>query len=87
MKWRNKIAHGTTERIPTSYTESVDNYEELFYKIEQSSWKKYIIDVDIGRIEKDCKKLMETIHLKALGHLEWFLAGTWQLRSAHHTRS
>ncbi len=82
MKWRNLIAHGRTEKITTSHTASIDNYEDLFYKIEQANWRKYVIDVDIEKIEKDCKELMETIHLKAFGHLEWFLVGFWQSRSA-----
>jgi len=81
MQWRNKIAHGRTEKIKTSYTASDDNFEDLFYKMEQAQWRKYVIDVDIERIEKDCKELMETIHLKAFGHLEWFLASFWQSRS------
>ena len=81
MKWRNQIAHGKTEKIATSYTASVHNHEDLFYKIEQAKWRKYVIDVDIEKIEKDCKELMENIHLKAFGHLEWFLVGFRQSRS------
>jgi hypothetical protein len=82
MQWRNKIAHGRTEKIATSCTASDHNFEEKFYEIEQAEWRKYVIDVDIEKIARDCEELMKTIHLKAFGHLEWFLIGFWQSRSA-----
>jgi hypothetical protein len=82
MKWRNLIAHGKTEKIATSHTASLHNYEELLRKIGQPEWAKYVIEVDIERIDKDCQELMETIHLKALGHLDWFLGKTYQSGSA-----
>ena len=87
IKWRNKIAHGRTEKIATSHIVSADGYEELFHRIEQAKWRKYVIDVDIDKIEKDCKELMETIHMKALGNLHWFLAWTWQTGSARPDHS
>jgi hypothetical protein len=82
LKWRNLIAHGRTEKIPTSHTASVHNYEHLLNKIEQAEWRQYVLKVDIEKIEKDCEELMRIIHLKAFGHLEWFLAGFWQSGSA-----
>jgi hypothetical protein len=82
MQWRNKIAHGKTEKKQTSYTASLDNYEDFLCRIEQPEWAKYVIRVDIEKIEKDCEELMKTIHLKVLGHLEWFLGKTRQTGSA-----
>jgi hypothetical protein len=82
MKWRNLIAHGKTTTIATSHNASLHNYEELLHKIGQSEWARYVIEVDIERIDKDCEELMETIHRKALGHLDWFLGGTYQSGSA-----
>jgi hypothetical protein len=64
MKWRNKVAHGRTEIKQTSHTVSLYNYEDLFYKIEPADWRKYVIDVDIKEIEKDCKGLMDPFCLE-----------------------
>jgi hypothetical protein len=82
MQWRNKIAHGKTEEKKTSYTASVHDYDYSLNNIEQADWRKYVIDVDIEKIGKNCEELMKTIHLKAFGHLEWFLVGAWQSASA-----
>jgi hypothetical protein len=82
MKWRNLIAHGRTEIIPTSHTASLDNYEHLLHKIEQPKWVRDFIEVEVEKIEKDCKELMEAIHLKALGNLDRFLFRTMQTGSA-----
>jgi hypothetical protein len=86
MEWRNKIAHGKTEEKITSHTASVHNYDYLLNQIEQSDWKKYVLNVDIEKIEEDCKELMKAIHLKAFGHLDWFLVGSWQSGSASVTK-
>ena len=83
MQWRNKVAHGKTEIKKTSDTIPVHDYDDFLDKIEQADWRKYVVDVDIEKIGKDCEELMEIIHLKALGHLDWFLIGWWGTRSAH----
>jgi len=73
MKWRNQVAHGTTETWSSSQIASPHNCEEILEQTEHSDWKKYVLTTDIERIDKDCMALMELIHKKAFGNLHWFL--------------
>jgi hypothetical protein len=82
MKWRNQIAHGTTETWNTIHEATVETYDGLLGKIEHSSWKEYVLNADLDKIDKDCVALMEMVHEKTIGNLDMFLASSWHSGTA-----
>lgn len=82
MKWRNKVAHGETETFTSTQSATVQNYDQILGQIKNSDWKQYVLKIDISRIEKDCRSIMELIHKKAFGNLEWFLISSWHVGTA-----
>ncbi len=82
MKWRNKVAHGKTEVFTTLQIASPETDDQLLGQIEKANWEKYIINADLDIIKEACKSLMETVHEKSLGNLDWFLVSSWQVGGA-----
>ena len=82
MAWRNEVAHAHTDKFASAQICDIETYDIELGSMEKTGWQKFCSEAPLEEIEKHCEEVMEKIHLKVFGNLEWFLAGTINLRTA-----